>query len=258
MEGFCPLASGSKGNALFFGTKNTKILIDCGISGKALEKKLRDIDVSLDDIQAIMITHEHTDHIGGLRTLALKKNIPILANSETAKEILSFLGELPKFKIFTTGEKFIFRDLEIEPFSVQHDAADPVAFNIRFDTKKIGICADLGFATSLVAKSLSDCDYLYIEANHEPSMVHASSRPNIYKQRVLGRNGHLSNESCGQLLKSVLHNKLKHIHLAHLSQECNNPVTALKVVKDHIGDEIAISIASQESISKPVYFNEIS
>lgn len=254
MEGFCPLASGSKGNCLYFGTKKTKILIDAGISGKALEKKLNEIRVSLDDIQAILITHEHVDHIGGLKSIAIKNNIPVLANSETAKEILNSLGEYPKFKIFTTEEPFCFGDIHIHPFSVQHDAMDPVAFTLTVDGIKTGICTDLGFPTSLVATRLKNCDYLYIEANHEPSMVHASSRPNVYKQRVLGKSGHLSNESCGQLLKIVFHEELKHIHLAHLSQECNSPVTALKVIQNHIGNDAKVSIAPQDHIAQPIFF----
>lgn len=253
MEGYCPLASGSKGNSVYFGTKNTKILIDAGISGKTLEKKLNEIGVDINEIQAILISHEHGDHIRGLN-FALKRNIPILANAETAKEILSFLGRLPKFKIFTTGETFVFGDIEINPFSIQHDAIDPVAFTLQSDGVKFGSCTDLGFPTTLVANSLKECDFLYVEANHEPSMVHASSRPPIYKQRVLGKNGHLSNESCGQLLKAVLHSKLKHIHLAHLSQECNHPKRALEVVQSHIGTEIPVAIAPQDMIGEIIRF----
>jgi phosphoribosyl 1,2-cyclic phosphodiesterase len=254
MEGFCSLASGSKGNALFLGTKKAKLLIDCGISGKVLEKKLSEINVSIDEIDAVLISHEHSDHIAGLRTLAFRHNIPILTNVETAKEILNFLGERPKFKIFTTGETFIFEDIEIHPFSIQHDAIDPVGFTMRFCGVKIGICTDLGFPSTFVTNRLKGCDFLFVEANHEPSMVHASSRPAIYKTRVLGRNGHLSNESCGQLLKSVLHDKLKHIQLGHLSQECNTPTTALKVVRQSIGDDFNISIASQDTLATPINF----
>src|SRR6202012_3784723 len=103
--------------------------------------------------------------------------------------------DCPKFKIFSTGETFEFKDLEIHPFSIPHDTLDPVAFTIKTHFLKLGFCADLGFATSLVQTKLQQCDYLYLEANHEPSMVHASTRPQVYKQRVLGRTGHLSNEA---------------------------------------------------------------
>jgi phosphoribosyl 1,2-cyclic phosphodiesterase len=254
MIGFCPLASGSKGNCIYFGTKKTKILIDCGLSGKAIKEKLAEIGVDLDDIQAILITHEHTDHIAGLRTLAFKHNIPVLANSETAKGIYAALQMCPRFKIFTTGETFVFEDIAIHPFSIQHDTPDPVAFTLQVDGVKVGICTDLGFASTLVRYHLQDCDYLYIESNHEPAMVHACSRPPIYKQRVLSRSGHLSNEACATLLSEIIHPKLKHIHLAHLSQECNTPQTALKHVHDKIGTTIRIDVAPQDKRGELIYF----
>lgn len=257
MHGFCPLASGSKGNAIFLGTEKTKLLIDAGLSGRALERKLAEIELSLDQIDAVLVTHEHSDHIQGLKVLALKRNIPILCNYETAKGIVDYLGDTPKFKIFTTGETFEFGDLEIHPFSIQHDTVDPVAFSMRLGSLKLGFCTDLGFATSLVEHQLRDCDYLYLEANHQPSMVHASPRPMVYKQRVLSRSGHLSNEACGQLLTKVAHPGLKHVHLAHLSQECNSPEMALKVVGEFLSDlaeSPKLSVAHQDQISQAIYF----
>lgn len=254
MEGFCPLASGSKGNCIFFGTKNTSILVDAGLSGKLTIEKLSQIGVDIEEIDAILVSHEHTDHISGLKALALKMGIPVLANQETAKAIVSTFHDCPQFKIFTTGESFTFGDIEIHPFSIQHDTFDPVAFTLRVDGLKVGISTDLGFATTLVKNHLKNCDYLYVEANHEPSMVHASSRPMVYKQRVLSRSGHLSNEDSASLLAEVIHPKLKHIHLAHLSQECNHPDTALKRVREKIGHEFKISIAFQDKVGEPIYF----
>ncbi len=234
MYGFCPLASGSKGNAIFLGTKKTRVLIDAGISAGAMQKRLAQIDVDLSTIAAILITHEHTDHIQGLGMLAEKFKIPVFANGETAKGICAALRIRPRFKIFTTGESFEYEDLKIHPFSIPHDTLDPVGFQIWIDGLKLGFCTDLGVATSLVKKQLERCDYLYLEANHQPSMVHACSRPQIYKQRVLSRQGHLSNEDCGALLASVFHPGLKHVHLAHLSSECNAPEVALKTVKESL------------------------
>lgn len=257
MKGFCPLASGSKGNCIYVGTENTKILIDAGISAKSIKSKLEQINVDLADIDAILISHEHSDHIQGLKVLAYKLGIPILANTETAKGIVECFHDCPKFKIFSTGETFEFGDMEIHPFSIQHDTLDPVGFTIRVNDLKLGFCTDLGFVTTLVANQLRECDYLYVEANHQPSMVHASSRPMIYKQRVLSRNGHLSNESCGQLLSQVAHSNLKHVHLAHLSSECNSPEVALSVVQGILNEkklQINISIAPQDIISKAIYF----
>lgn len=257
MIGFCPLASGSKGNCIYFGSNQTKILIDAGLSAKAIIHKLQEIKVDIADIDAILVTHEHTDHIQGLKVLAYRMGIPVLANTETAKGITDYFHDCPKFKIFSTGETFEFGNLEIHPFSIQHDTPDPVAFTIKVNDLKLGFCTDLGFVTTLVTNKLRDCDYLYVEANHQPSMVHSSARPMIYKQRVLGRNGHLSNEACGQLLADVANDKLKHVHLAHLSSECNSPEVALHVVQGILKDNgitLDMCIAPQDMISKPIYF----
>ncbi len=257
MKGFCPLASGSKGNSIYLGTDETKILIDAGISGRAIKTRLAEIDVTVDEIDAILVTHEHGDHIQGLKVLALKHQIPVFANSETAQAIVDQLRDCPKFKIFSTGESFEFADLKIHPFSIQHDTVDPVAFTIQTKEHKLGFCADLGFVTSLVRAQLQECDYLYLEANHEPSMVHACPRPMVYKQRVLSRSGHLSNQACAELLCDVAHPGLKHVHLAHLSSECNSPEIALNVIGEILqnqGIELEMCIAPQDKISRAIYF----
>lgn len=257
MKGFCPLASGSKGNCIYVGTEHTKILIDAGISTKMIKSRLEEIDVDLADIDAILITHEHGDHIQGLKVLAYKMGIPVFTNSETAKGIAEYFHDCPKFKIFSTGETFEFGDFEIHPFSIQHDTLDPVAFTIRVNDLKLGFCADLGFVTTLVKNQLQNCDYLYVEANHQISMVHASPRPMVYKQRVLSRVGHLSNEACGNLLSEVAHSNLKHVHLAHLSSECNSHETALSVVRgilEQNGIHLDMCVAPQEMISKAIHF----
>lgn len=257
MKGFCPLASGSKGNCTYLGTSTKKVLIDAGINAKALINHLTAINVDLSEIDAILITHEHSDHISGLKTLAFRYGIPIFANHETAKGIVSYLGDCPKFKIFATGERFEFGDLEIHPFSIQHDTMDPVAFTIKTENLKLGFCTDLGFATTLVQNQLQGCDYLVLEANHQPSMVYSSARPQFLKQRILGRTGHLSNEACGELLKQVAHSGLKHVHLAHLSNECNTPevaFTEVKKVLDASGIQLDLSIALQHQIAKAIHF----
>lgn len=257
MFGFCPLASGSKGNCLYVGSKTTRILIDAGISASAIFDRLGEIDVDPKTIQAILITHEHIDHIKGLIVLADKIKVPVLANAETAKGIVAACGERPRFKIFTTGETFQFGDLVVNPFSVPHDTLDPVAFTIQIDQLKLGICADIGHVTSLVRKNLEKCDYLYIEANHQPSMVHASSRPKMLKQRILGKQGHLSNEDCAALITSIFHDGLKHVHLAHLSSECNAEEVALKIVGETLTvnrQSVELSIAYQDKVSKAVFF----
>ncbi|NDD58300.1 MAG: MBL fold metallo-hydrolase [Chlamydiae bacterium] len=257
MKGFCPLASGSKGNSIYIGTETTKLLVDAGLSAKSIIARLNQIGVDIKDIDAILVTHEHIDHIRGLFVLCSKWNIPIFANSDTAKAILSQAQVPLKFKIFSTGETFEYGDIEIHPFSVQHDAADPVAFTFSFNGIKIGVCADLGFASTLVENQLRNCDYLYIEANHQPEMVHASARPMVYKQRVLSRQGHLSNEACAKLVQSILHKNLKYIFLAHLSSECNAPDLAISILKkmlDTSGASTDVSVAYQDQVSHAVLF----
>ena len=246
---FCPLASGSKGNALYLRHHETQILVDAGISFKALASKLGEIDVDIGEIEAILVTHEHGDHVRGIEKVARTLDIPVFANSETAKAIIKEVRERPRFKIFSTGEPFEYGGIEIHPFSIQHDTLDPVAFTFQMEGIKLGVCADLGFATTLVKARLLNCTYLYIEANHEPSMVHACSRPALYKQRVLGRQGHLSNSACAELVQSIDHEGLKHIYLAHLSEECNHPDLAIKRVKEQVTREISLSIAHQHRVS---------
>lgn len=258
MKGFCPLASGSKGNCIYFSTGETSILIDAGLSTKTTKLKLAEIGVSLDDIDAILVTHEHSDHIQGLRVMAYSMGIPVIANQGTAKGIIDTFHDCPKFKIFSTGETFEFGDLEIHPFSIQHDTIDPVAFTIKWNGMKFGFCTDLGFVTSLVKTHLKDCDYLYVEANHQPSMVHACSRPMVYKQRVLGRTGHLSNQACGELLADVAHEGLKHVHLAHLSSECNTPEVAYETIASILeknGISLEMCIAPQDKLGRAIQFS---
>ena len=258
MIGFCPLASGSKGNCIFIGTEKTRLLIDCGISAKNIKERLSHIGIDIETIDAICVSHEHTDHIQGIKALALKYSIPILANAETAKAIAKTLDECPKFKIFTTGDSFEYKDVVIHPFGIQHDAVDPVAFTVKTAQHKIGICTDLGFATKPVQSQLKGCDILYIESNHQEDLVHLSKRPPVYKNRVLGRWGHLSNTACGELLCEIACDRLQHVYLAHLSKECNRPELALEevgAILDRQGISLPLSVAHQDMVSRVTLFH---
>lgn len=258
MNTFCPLASGSKGNSLFLGSKNTKLLIDAGISFKQLKERLDSIGESVDAIEAVIITHEHSDHIRGLETLVKRCNIPIFANAQTARAILSQMSIRPKFKIFSTGESFSYGDIEFHPFSVQHDTLDPVGFTAQIGDRKLGICTDTGFITTLIKHHLKGCHCLYLESNHEVNMVHSSKRPAVYKQRVLSKQGHLSNEEAATLLKELVHEGLKHVYLAHLSEECNHPDLAIKRSKEMLETsskiDIMLEIAHQNKPSCKIVF----
>lgn len=252
---FCPLASGSRGNAYLLKTPYCKILIDAGISGKALKLRLEQLDTKVEELDAILITHEHSDHIQGLKVLALKAKVPVFSNHETAKAIVETLNDTPQFKLFSTNESFEFKDIIVNPFSVPHDAIDPVAFSIYIESLdyKVSICTDLGFYHPHIEEQLKKSNLLVLESNHDPSMVHACNRPQVYKQRVLSRTGHLSNEDCGRLLKSLIHPRLQKVFLAHLSSECNSYEKALQTVKGQIGSDLLdLAIAHQDTISDSV------
>ncbi|HRW58205.1 MAG TPA: MBL fold metallo-hydrolase [Chlamydiales bacterium] len=255
MFGFCPLASGSKGNAIFLGSKKAKVLIDLGISYKQLEIRLEKLSLTPADIDAIFVTHEHLDHIMGIKLFCQKHQVPVIANFETAKGIYHQFKEKPSFKIFTTGEPFNFLDLQVQTFSVQHDTLDPVGYVFDLGGYKVGVCSDLGFVTTMVYHQLKEVDLLYIEANHEVDMVHSSARPDVYKKRVLGRQGHLSNLQCKSLLEKIQNPKLKSIYLAHLSSECNSPEKALQVM-DSLKEHMAVKVCPQHQIAEPYYFED--
>ena len=252
MKGFCTLASGSKGNALFFKSEKSRILVDCGLSVKVLKDKLESIGEDIASLDALLITHEHSDHIKGLEQLVKLYDIPVIANHETAKAICELINIKPRFKIFCTGEPFQFQDLSFKPFSIQHDTVDPCGFVIETAKMKLGLCTDLGCVTSTVLNSLKSLDYLIIEANHKVDLVYASSRPEVYKQRVLSKLGHLRNEDAAFVLESVYHPGLKKAFLAHLSEECNEKSIAFDTVQNHLlekGIQLNLEIAQQEKIS---------
>jgi len=254
MTTFCPLASGSKGNCLFLGTPKANLLIDAGISAKAISNHLETLGTTIDSIAAIIITHEHSDHISGLKRLAFKYHIPVITNYQTAESIVETLGECPQFYIFTTDEPFEFCGVKITPFTIPHDGVDPVGLRIETEETRIGICTDAGFVTPSLLHNLKGCHVLCLEANHEVALVNASSRPEIYKRRVLSKTGHLSNIEAATLLKELAHPDLKQVYLAHLSEESNTPETALKVVSEFLERSslsVPLSIAHQQRRSSP-------
>lgn len=256
MEGFCSFASGSKGNCAFLGTKNCKLLIDIGLSKSILVRRLHEISVHPEDIQAILITHEHSDHISGLKSFTKTFGTPVICNLDTAKHICNALDYCPTFKIFSTGDCFTLQDIKIKTFTICHDAIDPVGFLFYYNNYKIGFCTDIGFATSLVCTELYDCDFVILEANHDPILVHKSEKPLIYKNRVLSKIGHLSNESCGLLLQKIITPKTKQIYLAHLSNETNTPELAYETVSQAIlpMSSVLLKTMLPNGITDPLYF----
>ncbi len=243
----CMLASGSKGNCIHVGSGIRSILVDAGLSGREIERRMGERSLAPDHLQAIVVSHEHADHIRGVGVLARRFNLPVFMSSETANAALSAMGKIPRLCPFQPGIPFDIPPFRIHPFNVSHDAVDPVGFTISMNGSQIGIATDLGVATGLVKQYLKACHLLVIEANHDVEMLHNGPYPWPLKQRIKSRNGHLSNEDAEALLREIMHPGLKHVVLGHLSETNNTSSQALKTVKQAIGEGgIAISVARQD------------
>jgi phosphoribosyl 1,2-cyclic phosphodiesterase len=227
------LASGSKGNAIFVEAGASKVLIDAGLSATELLRRLASIGVSGNELDAILISHEHTDHIRGAGTLARKLKIPLLVNYPTCHASNVYNGRTEIIE-FESGYPFTFNDLLIDPFAITHDASDPVGFLIECGEGKIGIATDLGIATRLVKEKLKGCRALVLEFNHDEELLVNGPYPWPLKQRIKSRHGHLSNSESAELLDYVLHSQLEGVFLAHLSEVNNDPEIALNAARNTV------------------------
>ena len=261
----CSIASGSSGNCVYVGSEATHLLVDTGISGKRIEQGLRELDLTPRDLDGILITHEHADHISGLGVMARKYKIPIYATEGTIKEIFQSgsLGNVEEelFHTVREDEKFILKDLAINPMHISHDAAQPVAYRISYGNKKIGICTDLGVYNDYTVECLKGMDALLLEANHDVNMLQVGPYPYYLKQRILGDRGHLSNENSGRLLCRILHDGLRTVILGHLSKENNLPELAYESVRMEINmddnpykaGDFDIRVAKRSEISSVIF-----
>ena len=257
----CSIASGSSGNCIYVGSDNHHILIDAGISGKRVEAGLRELELSGKDIDGILLTHEHSDHIKGLGVLARIDGVPISATPGTAGALkaMSGLGRIDDslFVEIHADQDFQIGDLKVSPFHISHDAAEPVAYRIACGEKKMAVATDLGVYTDYTVEHLKGLDVLLLEANHDIHMLQVGAYPYYLKQRISGDLGHLSNETAGKLLCEVLHDDLKAIVLGHLSKENNYAELAYETVKLEItlGDtpyqpgDFPLSVASRDERS---------
>jgi phosphoribosyl 1,2-cyclic phosphodiesterase len=240
------LASGSKGNAIYLSDGHTRILLDAGLSGIQIERRLLLRGISPGDLDAILVSHEHRDHIRGVGVLSRRFQLPVYISSRTAQVSARQLGRLEDIVCFDCGKSFKINTLKIHPFSISHDAVDPAGFVFQVNGKKVGVATDLGIVTKLVKSHLTDCAVLILEANHDPEMLINGPYPWPLKQRVKGRSGHLSNQDTGALLAALTHDRLQHVVLAHLSEINNTPGKALDAVRPVVaGNKISLSVASQ-------------
>lgn len=234
----CSIASGSSGNCIYVGSDVTHLLVDVGISGKRTELGLNSLGITGADLDGILITHEHADHISGLGVMARKYDVPIYATRGTIDAIrkAGTLGKIDDslFREIREDVKLTIKDLTVNPMRISHDAAQPVAYRIGYGNQKVGICTDLGVYNDYTVECLKGMDALLIEANHDVNMLQVGPYPYYLKQRILGDRGHLSNENSGRLLSRILHDKLQAIILGHLSKENNLPELAYEAVRMEI------------------------
>ncbi|MFF2877491.1 MBL fold metallo-hydrolase [Gottfriedia sp. NPDC057991] len=220
---FSVLASGSTGNALYVGTEKTKLLVDTGLSGKAMESLFKEINKDIKEVSGILVTHEHSDHIKGLGVLARRYQIPIYANEKTWKAMNHLIGEIPteqKF-IFNMETTIQFGDIEVESFGVSHDAAEPMFYVFHHNEKKFVTITDTGYVSDRMKGIISNADMYIFESNHDVEMLRMGRYPWSIKRRILSDVGHVSNEDAALAMADVIGDKTKRIYLAHLSQDNN-------------------------------------
>jgi phosphoribosyl 1,2-cyclic phosphodiesterase len=244
---FGTIASGSSGNCLYAGNEDTHILIDAGISCKRICEGLKAFELDGKDIEGILVTHEHTDHIAGLGVLSRKFHIPIYGTLKTLRQIAEMdnLGKIDSELFFPieSGKAFDIGTLSVESFSISHDAADPVSFVLHDGEEKLGMVTDLGYYDETVVGCLKDSNLLYVEANHDVHMLQAGPYPYYLKRRILGERGHLCNEMAAKLITELTHDKLAQVILGHLSKENNYPDLALATVKNEVADSVKVEVA---------------
>ncbi len=232
----CSIASGSSGNCIYVGTESTQIIVDIGISGKKMEHGLRSIGVDPKSIDALLITHEHSDHIKGVGVLARRYRLPIYATEKTWNKVIEYktIGKIPEglYQKIESNQDFKIKDLTIHGFSTYHDAVDPISFRFQKDNKKVSIATDLGYYDEHIINNLKNSNILFLEANHDIDMLKKSRYPYYLKKRILSDVGHLSNDMTGKLLSELYHNNLAHVILGHLSQENNVPELAYASVME--------------------------
>jgi len=251
----CVLASGSSGNAIYVASEQTRLLIDAGLSAKQIALRLEEIGVAVESLNGICVSHEHGDHINGLRVLQKRHGVPVYANAGTLQGIRRQpKSEELKVKVFQTGSPFTIGDIQVEPFSVPHDAYEPVGFRLQTKRCAVGIVTDLGMTTALVREKLKGCNALVIEANHDEDLLQEALRPWTLKQRIRSRQGHLSNIDAAQLIVECASDKLEHVFLFHLSSDCNTPEVAMQTVASQLRldglESIHLEITHPREISK--------
>ena len=248
----CLLASGSRGNAVYIENGSTRLLVDAGLSARALTERLSAINVEPETLDAILVTHEHRDHCQGLGPLARRYSLPVYIHPDTLSA-LNKVGKLPKIKEFDTTSRIDVKDVSVTPFPITHDATPTVGFTIEGQEGKVGFATDLGMVTRLVRQRLTDCRVLIVESNHDEEMLLNGPYPWPLKQRVRSTHGHLSNGEAAHLLNELLWQGLEGIFLAHLSETNNQPQLAFRHAQQVLDEQSIcdprLYVGSQDNVS---------
>jgi len=256
---FCSIASGSSGNCIYVGNDESGLLIDAGVSCKNILENLKNIGICTSSIKGILVTHEHSDHMKSIGAMSRKLNIPIYANAKTWEALGGGIGTVKteNIRIFETGEEFCIDDVCISPFSISHDAAEPVGFTFSFGSEKLGLATDLGYFSQTVKDALKGAHFVMLEANHDVEMLKVGSYPYFLKRRILGEFGHLSNEASGYAACELVGLGVKQIMLGHLSKENNFPQLAYETVRGimeekgiSVQKDVTLDVAPRSSVSK--------
>lgn len=258
----CSIASGSSGNCIYVGDENTHLLVDAGISKKRIEAGLDVLGLKGNEINGILITHEHVDHIQGLGVFSRKYEVPIYATKGTIEGIKKChnLGKMPEGLLheIETDEDFSLGDIKVHPFKISHDANEPSGYRMENESKAVAVATDLGKYDDYIVSKLQNLNAIVLEANHDIHMLEVGPYPYPLKRRVMGDKGHLSNELSGRLLCDILHENLEYVVLGHLSKENNYEELAYETVKLEVtmgdnpykGEDIQMMVAKRDTISK--------
>ena len=257
------LGSGSAGNSALISTGHCNILVDGGLSARQLTLRLEQCGVRPNQLDGVLLTHEHGDHICGLEVFCRKHHVPIYANALTAEAVRcdNALDEHRNWRIFRTGAEFAICDISVQAFPVPHDAVDPVGFLFHAGNRALGFITDLGYATKMLVERLREVHTLVIETNHDEKLLQADPyRPWPVKQRIMSRHGHLSNSAAAVVISELLPGKIERVVLGHLSRDCNTPdlaYGAVRTICQKMGNhKLEVFCASQGEISPKFQIGE--
>ena len=230
---FSPLCSGSSGNASFVDAGGVRLLVDAGVPGRRMKELMDMIDVAPETLNAILVTHEHSDHVAGVGVLSRRYDLPVFAAAECWQSMPKSIGEIaPKnVRVFEPDRDFYLKQLCVHPFTTPHDSAHAVGYTFVHDGKKLSIMTDIGHVSNRMIDAVANSDLILLEANHDVEMLKAGSYPYPLKMRILSSHGHLCNEDAGLVLQKLHDRGVKNAILGHLSEENNTPELALVTVQ---------------------------